>query len=128
MKLIETSNRKNVITAKAELDVQRGKNIKREILTVEDGDDLEELTNRTIYENMSIGEINVRDDTMQVKGPQLDKTLRVGEAVGSVSGDAQKRLMIQRTIKEHQAELLGLGREHLVAEIRVGGRCRVHSL
>ncbi|GLQ33860.1 type III restriction endonuclease subunit R [Amylibacter marinus] len=101
VKLIETSNRKNVITAKAELDVQRGKNIKREILTVEDGDDLEELTNRAIYENMSIGEINVRDDTMQVKGPQLDQTLRVGEAVGSVSGDAQKRLMIQRTIKEH---------------------------
>ena len=101
VKLIETSNRKNVITAKVEIDVQRGKNIKREILTVEDGEDLEQLTNRAIYENMSIGEINVRDETMQVKGPDLDQALRTGEAVGSVSGDAQKRLMIQRTIKEH---------------------------
>ena len=101
VKLIETSNRRNVITAKAKMDVRRGNNVKREILTVEDGDNLEDLTNRAIYENMSIGEINVRAETMQVRGPQLDQVLQVGEAVGSVSGDTQKRLMIQRTIKEH---------------------------
>ena len=100
VKLIETSNHRNVITAKVELDVKGGKSIKRNILTVEDGDDLEEITNRAIYENMSIGEINVRDATMQVKGSQLDP-LRIGEAIGSVSGDALKRLMIHRTIQEH---------------------------
>ena len=101
VKLLETSNRKNVITAKAKLDVQRGSKIKRETLTVEDGDNLKELTKRAIYENMSIGEINVRAETIQVRGPQIDQTLRIGEAIGSVSSDAQKRLMIQRTIKEH---------------------------
>ena len=101
VKLIETSNRRNVINAKVEIDIQSGKNIKRAILTVKDGDNLEELTGRAIYGNMSIGEINVSNETMQVKGPQLDKILHPGEAVGSISGDAQKRLMIRRTIKEH---------------------------
>ncbi|MCY4300686.1 MAG: DEAD/DEAH box helicase family protein [Aestuariivita sp.] len=101
IQLIDTSNRKNSIVAKVELDVQYGNNIKREVLTVEDGDDLAELTKRAIYENMSIGEINVRNETLQVKGPQLDQVLHIGEAIGSVSGDALKRLMIQRTIKEH---------------------------
>ena len=101
VKLIEISNLNNVITAKVEVDWDSGKNIERKTFNVVEGKDLVDLTGRQIYQNMSIGEINVRDHTMQVKGLQLDQTLRVGEAVGSVSGDAQKRLMIQRTIKEH---------------------------
>jgi len=43
VRLESTHNRKGSITAKIEIDVQRGKNIRREILTVEDGDDLEQL-------------------------------------------------------------------------------------
>ena len=101
VKLIETSNRSNVIMAKIEIDVRRGKNVKREILTVEDGDDLEQIANRAIYADMAIGTINVRDETMEVKGPELDEKLRIGEAFGGVSGDTLKRLMIRRTIKEH---------------------------
>ena len=101
VKLLSTHNRNNSITAKIELDVQRRTEIKREILTVEDGDDLEQLANRAIYENMQIGEIRIDTDTVQVKGPGLDKELRPGEAIGSVSGDELKRLMIRRTIQEH---------------------------
>lgn len=40
IRLESTHNKRGSITAKIELDVQRGKRIKREILTVEDGDDL----------------------------------------------------------------------------------------
>lgn len=102
VKLISTHNRQGTITAKVELDVASGKTVKRKILTVEDGDDLEQLANRAIYENMQIGTITVGPaETIEVKGPGLDKVLKPGMSHGGVDPDAQKRLMIRRTIKEH---------------------------
>lgn len=103
IRLDSTSNKKGSITAKVEIDVQRGKNIKREFLTVEDGDDLEQITNRAIYENMQIGTITCGkgNETIEVKGDGFDQTLNVGEAIGGVDPDEIKRLMIRRTIKEH---------------------------
>lgn len=103
VRLESTHNRKGSITAKIEIDVQRGKKISREILTVEDGDDLEQIANRAIYENMQIGIITCgkNNESVQIKGPGIDQTLRPGEAVGAVSPDEIKRLMIRRTIKEH---------------------------
>lgn len=103
IKLESTHNRKGSITAKIEIDVQRGKKISREILTVEDGDDLEQIANRAIYENMQIGTITCgkNNESIQIKGPGLDETLLPGESVGGVNPDEIKRLMIRRTIKEH---------------------------
>ena len=102
VKLISTHNRQGSITAKIELDIASGKTVKPKILTVEDGDDLEQLANRAIYENMQIGTITVGpEETIELKGPGLDKVLRPGMAHGGVDPDEQKRLMIRRTIKEH---------------------------
>lgn len=103
IRLESTHNKKGSITAKVELDVQRGKNIKREILTVEDGDDLEQITSRSIYENMQIGTITCGKDneSIEVKGEGFDQVLRPDEAIGGVDPDQIKRLMIRRTIKEH---------------------------
>ena len=103
IKLESTHNRKGSITAKIEIDVQRGKKISRETLTVEDGDDLEQIANRAIYENMQIGTITCgkNNESIQVKGPGIDRTLTPGDAIGGVSPDEIKRLMIRRTIKEH---------------------------
>lgn len=103
IKLESTHNRKGSITAKIEIDVQRGKKVSREILTVEDGDDLEQISNRAIYENMQIGTITCGKDneSIQIKGPGIDETLRPGDAIGGVNPDEIKRLMIRRTIKEH---------------------------
>lgn len=102
VKLLSTHNRQGSITAKVELDIASGKDVKRKILTVEDGDDLEQLTGRAIYENMQIGTITVGpDETIELKGPGLDKTLKPGMSHGGVDPDEQKRLMIRRTIKEH---------------------------
>lgn len=103
IRLESTHNRKGSITAKVELDVQRGKNIRREILTVEDGDDLEQISNRAIYADMQIGTITVGKDneSIEVKGDGFDQVLRPGEAIGGVDPDQIKRLMLRRTIKEH---------------------------
>ena len=103
IKLESTHNRKGSIIAKIEIDVQRGKKISRETLTVEDGDDLEQIANRAIYQNMQIGTITCakNSESIQVKAPGVDETLRPGDAIGGVSPDEIKRLMIRRTIKEH---------------------------
>ena len=103
VKLISTHNRRGAITAKVELDIQRGKKLKRAVLTVEDGDDLEQLANRSIYENMQIGTINCGkgNESIELKGPGVDKVLLPGEEHAGVDQDQVKRLMIRRTIKEH---------------------------
>ncbi len=108
VRLESTHNRKGSITAKIEIDVQRGKNIKREILTIEDGNDLEQVTNRSLYENMQIGTITCgkNNESIEVKGSGFDQILKPGEAVGGVDPDEIKRLMIRRTIKEHFAKEL----------------------
>lgn len=103
VKLVSTHNKKGSITAKIETDVRRGNKIKRETLTVEDGDDLEEITGRDLYANTRIGTITCGRDneSVELRGPGLDTTLRPGEANGDVSDDELKRLMIRRTIREH---------------------------
>lgn len=103
IRLDSTHNRRGSITAKVEVDVQRGKNVRREFLTVEDGDDLEQVTGRSIYENMQIGTITCGKDneSIEVKGDGVDQLLRPGDAIGGVDPGQIKRLMIRRTIKEH---------------------------
>lgn len=102
VKLISTHNQKGSITAKVELDFPTGNGVKPKIVTVEDGDDLQQTTGRAIYENMQIGTITVGpEQTIELKGPGLDKVLKPGMSHGGVDPDEQKRLMIRRTIKEH---------------------------
>ena len=103
VKLIETKNVRGSITAKVELDVQQGSNIRRNVVTLEDGDDLEQETGRAIYENARIGTINCgkKNQSMELSMPGGEVTLHPGEEVGGVNPDDLKRLMIRRTIKEH---------------------------
>jgi len=103
VKLISASNKRNVITAKVELDVQDGAHVRRKVVDVQDGDDLEQTTGRAVYANCRIGEIQWAKgkETVEVKAPTGEQWLKLGEAIGDVDGDAVKRLMIRRTIKEH---------------------------
>ena len=103
IRLESTHNRQGTILAKVEIDVQKGKNIRREMLTVEDGDDLEQVTARSIYENMQIGTITCGkgNQSIEVRGDGFTQLLRPGDAIGGVDPDQIKRLMIRRTIKEH---------------------------
>jgi len=103
VKLISTHNRSGSITAKIEADFLRGGNVRRDILTVEDGDDLEQETGRALYENFRIGTITCGKDneTIELSMPGGEVTLHPGESVGGVNPDDLKRLMIRRTIKEH---------------------------
>lgn len=103
VKLLSTHNQRGSITAKVEVDIARGGNIRRVVMTVEDGDDLEQETGRAIYANCRIGTITCgqNNQSMEISLPGGESTLHPGEEVGGVNPDDQKRLMIRRTIKEH---------------------------
>jgi type III restriction enzyme len=102
-RLVSAANKRGSITAKVELDVQRGNRVSREEKTVQDGEDLQQITGRAVYGNCSIGEIQCGKgkELIEVKVPGGERWLRVGESMGGVDDEAMKRQMIRRTIKEH---------------------------
>ena len=103
LRLMSASNRKGAVTAKVELDVQRSGRVRREESTVQDGDDLEQITGRAVYADCRIGEINCSrgEELVEVRVPGGEHWLQPGQAIGDVDNDAIRRLMIRRTIKEH---------------------------
>ena len=103
LKLLSTHNQRGSITAKVEIDITRGGKIRRDVMTVEDGDDLEQETGRAIYENCRIGTITCgqNNQSMVISCPGGESILHPGEEIGGINSDDQKRLMIRRTIKEH---------------------------
>ena len=103
VRFLSARNGKGPITARVEIDVLEGKTVRRQEVTVQDGDNLEELTKRAIYADCRIGEIRAAKDNqlLEVKTPGGETFLEPGQAVGDVDADALKRLMIRRTIHEH---------------------------
>ncbi|MCB5207719.1 type III restriction-modification system endonuclease [Methylovorus mays] len=103
VRLLSTNNQRGVISAKVELDVETASGIKRQEVTVQDGDDLEQTTHRAIYADYRIGEIKTArgDEFMELRFPGGETYLRIGEAHGNVDAMAVQREMIRRTIKEH---------------------------
>jgi type III restriction enzyme len=103
VRLLAVSNKRNRITAKLELDVQRAAHVRREEVTVQDGDDLEQTTGRALYANYRVGEINCTKgkEFVEIKIPGGEEFLKIDQAIGGVNEDELKRQMIRRTIKEH---------------------------
>jgi type III restriction enzyme len=103
VRFISASNGKGPITARVEIDVLEGKQVRRKEVVVQDGDNLEELAGRALYADSRIGEIRTGRDNqlLEVKLPGSETFLQPGQAVGDVDADALKRLMIRRTIHEH---------------------------
>jgi type III restriction enzyme len=103
VRFVSASSTKGQVTARVEIDMLEGKQVRRKEVPVQDGDDLEELTKRAIYTDCRIGEIRAgRDDQLlELKLPGSETFLQPGQAVGDVDADALKRLMLRRTIHEH---------------------------
>ena len=103
VRFMSASNARNTLTARVEIDVQQGNQVRRKEVTVQDGDELEEFTGRAVYQNCRVGEIRVAGDGsfLEIKTPGSETFLAIGQAIGDVDPDAIKRLMIRRTIHEH---------------------------
>lgn len=104
VRLLSVSNKRGVITAKIEVDVEvAAGRVQRKEMTVQDGDMLELTTSRPLYHDCRIGEIRVEkgNEFMELRVPGGELYLKPGEAWGDVEPMAIQREMIRRTIKEH---------------------------
>ena len=103
VRLLSTRNRRGVISAAVELDVEGAGGVRRREKTVQDGDDLEHLTGRAVYRDCRVGEIRVErgNEFVELRVPGGEHYLRIGEAWGDVDQLAVQREMIRRTIREH---------------------------
>ena len=103
LRLISTNNRRGVISARVEIDVSVRGHVRRVQRWVQDGDDLEQTTNRAIYHNFHVGEIRVgkQNAFLELRMPGGEHFLRIGEAWGGVDTTILQRQMIRRTIREH---------------------------
>lgn len=104
VRLLSVSNKRGVISARVELDVEaKGGTAQRKEVTVQQGYDLQQESGREIYADMRIGEIRVAkgDEFMELHVPGDSRYLRLGDAFGDVDEMAVQRQMIRRTIKEH---------------------------
>jgi type III restriction enzyme len=101
VKLLSTSNKKGTFSAKVELDVQHLLGVSRKTVTVQPGDDLQQVTGRAVYADCLVQNIGCKTGEEFLELSNLEAPLRPGGAVGDVDSDALKRLMIRRTVEEH---------------------------
>jgi len=103
VRVVSVSNKRGMISAKVELDVETLAGMHRQEVMVQDGDDLEQTTQRAKYADYRIGEIKTAkgEEFVELRYPGGEKYLRIGEAHGDVEPLAIQREMIRRTIKEH---------------------------
>lgn len=103
VKLLSVKNVRNRISAQIEIDKERNGKTVRVTETVQDGDNLQLLTGRDLYEDYSVGEIRVEkgNEFMELRMPGSEAFLKIGESIGDIDKDGLSRLMIRRTIKEH---------------------------
>lgn len=103
VRLVSVTNKRGSIAAKVMLDVQTASGVKRQEVTVSDGDDLQQLSKRAIYADFRVGEINTAKggEFLELRYPGGESILALGQAQGDVDALAVQREMIRRTIKEH---------------------------
>ena len=101
--LLSVGNKRGVISARVELDMQTQAGVVRKEVTVQDGDSLEMTTRRAVYQDCRVGEIRVAkgEEFMELRYPGGEVFLRLGENYGDVGREPIQRQMIRRTIKEH---------------------------
>jgi restriction endonuclease len=103
VQLIAVNSRRGDISARILVDVQRASGVRREEITVHDGEDLEARTGRPMYANVRVGELRARQDgaSLELRVPGGTEYLRPGGSWGDVDPLAVQRQMIRRTIREH---------------------------
>ena len=103
IRLVSTSNRRGVISAKIEVNVEMAGKVRPQVKLVQDGDNLEQITNRAVYRDCSIGEIRAEKDYefIELRISGNEQYLKLGETCGDVDDHAVQREMIRRTIREH---------------------------
>ena len=103
LRLIKPISRYGTVSAVVEIDTQIGGKVRRRQRTVQDGDDLEEITGRSAYSAWRIAEIRAApgDGFLELQTPEGEHYLRPEEAYGDIDITTIHRQMMRRTIQEH---------------------------
>ncbi|MDD2464129.1 MAG: DEAD/DEAH box helicase family protein [Desulfobulbus sp.] len=103
VRLIKVENKRGLISARVELDVQAASGVQRREVSVQDGDNLEQTTKRALYADCRVGEIRVEkgNEFLEIRVPGGEMFLKPGEVWGDVDALAMQREMIRRTIRQH---------------------------
>ena len=101
VRLLSTSNKNGRFTAKVELDAQRLLGVRREVVTLQPGDDLQQIAGRAVYADCLVQNIGCKAGEEYLELSNLEKPLRINGTFGDVDDEALKRIMIRRTIEEH---------------------------
>ena len=110
VRLLKVSNKRGTVSARVELDVENSGGVRRQEVTVQDGDNLEQTTGRAVYADCLVGEIRVEKgrEMLELRLPGHEERLTLGQVWGDVDELAVQREMIRRTIKEHLEKELRL--------------------
>ncbi|MEV3989083.1 DEAD/DEAH box helicase family protein [Streptomyces sp. NPDC049837] len=104
VRLEAVSTRKNDLSATVEVDIAtKSGGVRRAGVVVRDGDLLDAVTGRGIYEGLRIGEINRTkgQEFLHLRGGGVSVRLGIGESHGDIPRLEKARQMIRRTIREH---------------------------
>ena len=104
VRLVATRRRQGIIWAEVEVDVATpGGGVRRRMLKLTDGDELEQKTGREVYRGHRIGEIRVElgNEHLELRLPGDEHWLRPGDIHGGVDSVAVHREMMRKTIREH---------------------------
>ncbi len=104
VRLVATRRQRSIIWAEVEVDVATpGGGVRRRILKVTDGDQLERKTRRAVYRGHRIGEIRVErgNEYLELRLPGDEHWMRPGDVHGGVDPAAVHREMMRKTIREH---------------------------
>lgn len=100
IKLLSVDN-KNGHRARIEVDVQQKGNVKKKPFWVKSGQDLMELTKRSIYDGYIVNDIYCEEGNEYIDFTSKEEIIRLNHAIGEVNEDEYKRLQIRKTIEEH---------------------------
>ena len=111
LRFVATRRQRNLIWVEAEVDVATpGGGVRRRILKLTDGDNLQRKTRREVYRGYRIGEIQAGrgNEHMELCLPDDYHWMRPGDVYGSVDSVVVHREMMRRTIREHLDKQLRL--------------------
>ncbi|WP_436764457.1 DEAD/DEAH box helicase family protein [Streptosporangium sp. V21-05] len=99
-----TRGKGGVISAKVEVDVEQGNEIRRKAVTVNTSslNNLADATGRDLYKNLSVVAINAAEGQESISFDTVAKPLKVGDSIGAEVGLGERvRQMIAQTIRQH---------------------------
>ena len=102
VKLVSVENKNGVISAKLEIDADKGGFVTRKAVKVKVDSDLYKLSGyREMYEGMVVDDICCVKGSEYVKFVNRGEVLRMNAAEGDAAADMLKREQIRKTIEEH---------------------------